>query len=151
MLARALGASVSLHPQGVKEVGQCEIEPTAAGHSFLPNPLTVMQWHKEGFDLPNGATNLARSDTFENQAFRLNEKVYGVQFHPEVNPEALAIWHERNKKKTPNMLSDAERSQMMTLAKENDPAVSAWLDRFLTSWTLANLQTPNEIPIHRNG
>ena len=94
-----------------------------------------MQWHKESYDLPAGAVNLARSDAFENQAFQYNDRTYGVQFHPEVNPECLAIWHERNKAKSPDQFNDAQRAAMMTDAHEHDANISAWLDGFLTGWT----------------
>jgi len=140
MLARVLGSTVAAHPHGLTEIGQHCIEPTEHGHAFLPAPMTVMQWHREGFDLPSGAVNLARSDAFENQAFCLNERVYGVQYHPEVNPESLAIWHERNKKRPTGRLNDAQRTEMMEGAKQHDATVTAWLDGFLNAWCSASSQ-----------
>ena len=135
MLARVLGSTISSHPDGLVEIGQCIIEPTAHNSGFLKNEMTVMQWHREGFDLPSGATNLARSDAFENQAFRFNKQVYGVQFHPEVNPAALAIWHERNKLRSPGQFNDEQRAAMMNTAVKHDGAVSEWLNGFLTQWS----------------
>lgn len=135
MLARTLGSTITAHPDGLAEIGQCVIEPTAQGADFLPKAMTVMQWHREGFNLPPGAESLARSDAFENQAFRLNERVYGVQFHPEVNPEALAIWHERNRLKSPGQFNDEQRAAMMNTAVQHDGAVSSWLGGFLAQWT----------------
>ena len=121
--------------EGLTEIGQCTIEPTAEGRDFLSNPMTVMQWHREGFELPPTATNLARSDVFENQAFKLNERVFGVQFHPEVNPESLAIWHERNRARSPDQFNDEQRAEMMSTAVQHDKPVTEWLDNFLTQWT----------------
>lgn len=135
MLARALGATISAHPEGLTEIGQCLIEPTEAGGDFLPEPMRVMQWHREGFELPAGAVNLARSDVFEHQAFQLNDRVYGVQFHPEVNPESLAIWQERNRQLSPDQFTDAQRAAMMAETRANDESVSRWLDGFLNHWT----------------
>ena len=135
MLARALGATISTHPDGATEIGQCRIEPTEEGASFLTEPMTVMQWHREGFELPEGCVNLARSDLFEYQAFRVNELVYGVQFHPEVNPASLAVWQERNRQKSPDQFTDAERAATMAETTANDATVTAWLDRFLSQWT----------------
>ncbi len=134
MLARVLGAKISKHPDGAHEIGQCIVEPTEAGRFFLPHPMTVMQWHREGFELPAQATNLARSDVFENQAFQLNERVFGVQFHPEVNPESLAIWQKRNQKKSPNEFTDEQRDAMMATAVQHDEIVSTWLNGFLNYW-----------------
>ena len=135
MLARVLGSTISAHPDGLTEIGQCVIEPTAKSKGFLTKAMTVMQWHREGFDLPSGAINIARSDAFENQAFRLNERTFGVQFHPEVNPEALAIWHQRNRAKSPDQFNDDQRAAMMATAVKHHPAVSEWLGGFLTQWT----------------
>ena len=135
MLARVLGSTISAHPQGLAEIGQCVIEPTKQSDGVLKDAMSVMQWHREGFYLPNGAVNIARSDVFENQAFRLNRRVYGVQFHPEVNPEALAIWHQRNRQKSPNQFNDEQRAAMMNTAVENDSVVTQWLGDFLTQWT----------------
>lgn len=151
MLARALGATISCHPSGATEIGQCLIEPTAAGHSFLPEPMTVMQWHREGFELPAGAVNLARSDVFENQAFRLNEIVYGVQFHPEVNVPSLAIWQERNRARSPDQFNDTQRAAMIAEALANDATVTQWLDRFLTHWTETIKSARNEPAANNRG
>src|SRR5262245_7830477 len=60
MLAQKLGARVYTHPKGHAEVGYYPIRPTKAGHEiFTPWPDHVYQWHREGFDLPKGATLLA--------------------------------------------------------------------------------------------
>lgn len=140
MLASVLGAAVSRHPEGLTEVGFHEVHPTEAGQSFLAAPLPVMQWHREGFDLPAGATRLATGTggadaAFPNQAFRVNERTFGVQFHPEVNPDVLAIWHERNRQRSPGDLTDAERTTQRKDAERYDAAITAWLDGFLSSWT----------------
>lgn len=135
MLARVLGSNITAHEDGLTEIGLCQVDPTDAGKAFLPEPLTVMQWHKESYSLPAGAVNLARSDVFENQAFQLNDRTYGVQFHPEVNPASLAIWQGRNKEKSPDQFTDAERAAMMADAHEHDANISAWLNGFLTDWT----------------
>lgn len=135
MLARVMGAAVRPHDQEMKEVGFCCVYPTAEGCDFLQSPLTVMQWHSEGFELPPGTRRIATGDVFPNQAFQLNEKVLGVQFHPEVNPEVLAIWHERNRIRKPGMLDDDDRAHMMADAHHHDANITHWLDGVLTRWT----------------
>ena len=151
MLARVLGARVAPDPDGRVEIGFHRVEPTPAGAAagasgapFLAAPLTVMQWHTEGFELPAGTTRLAASEAFPNQAFALGdggardgpgERALGVQFHPEVNPEALAVWHERNRLRRPGQLSDADRASMMADAHRHHAAIDAWIDGFLGSWT----------------
>lgn len=135
MLARVLGARVRPHEQAVKEVGFCRVDPVDSDSSFLESPLTVMQWHSEGFDLPAGAKRIATSEHFPNQAYALNERVLGVQFHPEVNSDVLAIWHDRNKTRSSGVLTEEERQVMMADAHQHDAAISHWLDGVMTHWT----------------
>ena len=135
MLARVLGASVRPHKQQVKEVGFCRVDPVDSDTSFLESPLTVMQWHSEGFDLPAGTRRIATSEHFPNQAYALNERVLGAQFHPEVNSDVLAIWHERNKTHGKTVLTDEERKIMMADAHRHDETITCWLDGFMHRWT----------------
>ena len=135
MLARVLGARVAPHPEGLVEIGFHEVRPTPESGGFLDAPLQVMQWHTEGFELPAGATRIATATGFENQAFRVDDATLGVQFHPEVNPEALAIWHRRNRERRPGQLTDDDRERMMNDAHRHAPATDAWLDGFLGGWT----------------
>jgi len=135
MLARVLGATVQQHPQELSEIGFSCVRPVSGAQDFLTEPLCVMQWHTEGFSLPHGAKLIATGELFENQAFQLNEQVLGVQFHPEVNPQTLAIWHDRNRQRRPGQLSDADRTKMMQDAISHDEAISRWLDGFLAGWT----------------
>ncbi len=135
ILARVLGAEVRPHDDELKEVGFCRVDPVPGCEAFLKKPLTVMQWHTEGFDLPSGTRLIATGDDFPNQAYEVSDTVLGVQFHPEVNPEVLAIWHERNRERRPGQLSDDDRARMMSDAHKNDATVTEWLDGFLTQWT----------------
>lgn len=102
MLAHALGARV--YPGGRKEIGWYEVALSEAG---MQDPLIaelaiagkqaaeVFQWHGDTFDLPAGATRLASSDLYPNQAFRWSDRVYALQFHIEVTPEIVRHWLER--------------------------------------------------------
>jgi GMP synthase-like glutamine amidotransferase len=51
-----------------------------------------MQWHSDAFGVPAGSVELARNDVSP-QAFRRGRDL-GVQFHPEVQPEGVALWLE---------------------------------------------------------
>jgi GMP synthase (glutamine-hydrolysing) len=95
VLAAAAGADVYAGGNG-KEIGWAEVELTDAGAADpiwagFPRRFTTFHWHGDTFDLPPGAELLARTDRYP-QAFRLGDRAYGVQFHPEVVPEALASW-----------------------------------------------------------
>ncbi len=97
LIARALGARV--FPAGVKEMGWHAVETTPAAASdplfkhFRPVE-TVFHWHGDTFDLPEGATFLARSDRVMNQAFRYLDFVWGIQFHLEITVKMVAEWLE---------------------------------------------------------
>jgi GMP synthase-like glutamine amidotransferase len=55
----------------------------------LPHEMTVLHWHGDTFDLPPGATHLATSKAYPNQAFRAGPRAWGLQFHLEVDGPAV--------------------------------------------------------------
>lgn len=87
LIAEALGAHVYPNPQ--PEIGWFGIERTAtAADTFLASALPprgeVFHWHSDTFDLPEGATALAHSETCKNQGFVVGEQVVALQFHLEI-------------------------------------------------------------------
>ena len=97
LLAASLGARV--YPGPAPEVGVLPVELTNAARtdpvfSVLPRELLTLQWHGDTFDLPEGAVRLAGSSAYPNQAFRVGESAYGVQFHVEVSPDLAREWAE---------------------------------------------------------
>lgn len=98
LLAHVLGARVERNP--TPEIGWYELEATtAAADDPVLAPLgsraPVFQWHSYTFDLPSGATHLARTTTCEQQAFRYGASVYGFQFHLEVDARLIERWLSR--------------------------------------------------------
>jgi GMP synthase (glutamine-hydrolysing) len=94
LLAAALGARVYRGER--PEVGVLEVELTdeAAGDPVFgdaPSSFPTLQWHGDSFDLPAGATLLAGSAAYPNQAFRVGRS-YGLQFHLEVPLELATEW-----------------------------------------------------------
>jgi len=86
LIAASLGAKV--YPNRVKEIGWWPVNGlggAVSGFSF-PASLPVFHWHGETFDLPPGATLLASSEGCVNQAFAVDGKVVGLQFHMETTP-----------------------------------------------------------------
>jgi GMP synthase (glutamine-hydrolysing) len=92
LLARALGAEVRAG-EG-PELGYAPVEILDPEDPIL-GPLapstTVLHWHGDVFDLPDGATHLARSAQTEVQAFR-HGNARGVLFHPEADFALLEAW-----------------------------------------------------------
>ena len=92
ILARALGARVYLHDEGNVEVGYTKIYPTDFGRPYFEHSEYFYQWHKEGFDVPDGASLLAAGTRFPNQAYLYGENKLGIQFHPEITLEMIQRW-----------------------------------------------------------
>lgn len=132
MLARLLGAKVSLDPQARVEIGYHQIMPTAAAAAAAtPWPSRVYQWHKEGFELPTGATLLAQSDgPFPNQAFQVGPKAVGLQFHPEITHGMLDGWTGRNPDKLTQVGAYGRDRQLEDHATYS-PQVRQWFDGFM--------------------
>ena len=94
LIAKALGASV--YSNATKEIGWVEV---AFNDAVRNDPLfhdldseVIFQWHGETFDLPAGVELLASSAACRHQAFRLLDRIYGLQFHLEVTPDMILQW-----------------------------------------------------------
>ena len=99
LLAKAAGASV--YRSNCSEIGFFDITLTPAGlqdglFGKLNRTETFFHWHNDTFDLPDGAEHLAFSKRTQNQAFRIGDCAYGLQFHPEVTPAMIADWCQQD-------------------------------------------------------
>ncbi len=79
LMARALNAPVKKNDHW--EVGwhPVEINDPKLGKATL----TAFQWHQDTFELPEDALLVATNSATRNQAFRVSDRVVGIQFHPE--------------------------------------------------------------------
>jgi GMP synthase (glutamine-hydrolysing) len=97
LLALACGGDVRRGVNG-PELGVLDLElAPAAGEdplfARLPSPAPVVQWHWEEISaLPAGATLLASTARYANQVFRLGDRAWGVQGHPEVTAAISGQW-----------------------------------------------------------
>jgi len=95
ILASALGAEV--YRGETRVVGFRNVTPTPAGRDspvrFFAE-IPVMEWHGDTFTLPEGATRLAGSSEYDNEAFAVDDWALAVQFHPETTPEMHETWLE---------------------------------------------------------
>lgn len=87
LIARAFGKRV--YRFGGLEVGYPPVYLTDAARddallSGLATEQRVLQMHEDSFDLPEHAVLLMQNDVCANQAFKLGDRTYGFQFHPEV-------------------------------------------------------------------
>jgi GMP synthase (glutamine-hydrolysing) len=103
LLARVHGARVypgargpELAWQPIALTGEGRAEPWLRSY---PAAGPAFQWHHDSFDLPTGAVRLARSDVYDNQAFRVGRQLWAFQFHLEADELLIRDWlrtHGRN-------------------------------------------------------
>lgn len=132
MLCRALGGRVGPHPDGFHEIGYFRIRPTQAGLGLFEE-MQVYQWHGEGFEVPKCCRLLAEGEHFTNQAFRYGDRAYAIQFHPEVTRPMMERWTRRAAHRLVLPGAQARDRQLECWARF-DPAVGAWVERFLRKW-----------------
>lgn len=95
IMARALGARV--YPGNGKEIGWAPLQVPAEAHDSCLAPLaagevSVLHWHGDTFDLPDGATLLASTAAYAHQAFQWRTAGLALQFHPEVTRAGMERW-----------------------------------------------------------
>ncbi len=95
LMARALGARV--YPGPAKEIGWAPLTLTDAGHTSAVAPLdgaetSMLHWHGDTFELPEGAKRLASTGVCANQVFSWGERVLAFQCHPEVKTAQMERW-----------------------------------------------------------
>jgi GMP synthase (glutamine-hydrolysing) len=120
LLAKAAHAQV--FPASKPEIGWHEVEltPAAADDPVLgglPTRFEAFQWHYYAHGLPGGAEELATNSVCT-QAFRLGERVWGVQFHPEVTFAQVEQWIDEEPE-----AADGDR-----LRAETRERIAAWND-----------------------
>lgn len=97
LIASALGKPVGRMEKpefGITALQKTEHGKTDPLFRKLPASFSFMEWHKDRFDLPDGAVLLATGKACKNQAFRIKDAIYGFQFHPEINETILNSWLE---------------------------------------------------------
>ncbi|WP_306258321.1 glutamine amidotransferase [Pararhizobium sp. IMCC21322] len=149
MLVRALGGSVTAHPEEHAEIGYYPLHPTEAGNSLLPDwPGMIYQWHREGFELPTGGTLLATADLFREQAFQVGPSAFGVQFHTELTEAMMRRWLVRGRDRL-ELPSAQQRHAHIEGRMMYDGLTRDWLGRFLTVWLASDTRGNAEIQQHR--
>ncbi|GAA0953702.1 type 1 glutamine amidotransferase [Nonomuraea longicatena] len=96
LMTLACGGRVERGGRGL-EVGACAVMalPAAAEDRLFATvgTATAVQYHRDAMTaLPEGAVPLLTGERYPNQAYRLGERAWGVQFHPEATPEIFGRW-----------------------------------------------------------
>lgn len=95
LIASALGARV--FPATDKEIGWSDLLISEKGMKtplrYLDaNHCSMLHWHGETFELPEGGTLLASSEKCQHQAFSYGENILALQFHPEITQAIMEKW-----------------------------------------------------------
>jgi GMP synthase-like glutamine amidotransferase len=120
LIVRAAGFGTGPAPRA--EVGWFEValeEPAADDPviGVLPSRFEAFQWHYYTFELPREAVQLASSAAVR-QAFRLGDRVWGIQFHAEVDRTMLDHWFRAGEDELPKPADE----------------LRAETDRYLPTW-----------------
>ena len=103
LIAHALGGQVGDNPTG-REMGtvHLDLDPQAADDPLfagLPARFPAQATHLQSvLQLPDNATLLARSEQDGTHAFRWGERVWGLQFHPEVDEPLIERWRTQRRR-----------------------------------------------------
>jgi GMP synthase-like glutamine amidotransferase len=98
LLGAALGGKVGKMPKA--EVGIHDINLTAAGRTDplfagIGHPFQALQWHGAAvLEAPADAVILAESPVCANQAMRIGDCAYGLQYHTELTARTVGEWGE---------------------------------------------------------
>lgn len=98
LLGSALGGKVGKMEKA--EVGILDVNLTEAGRADplfagIGNPFQALQWHGAAvLEAPEGAVILAESPVCANQAMRIGDLAYGLQYHTELTMKTVGEWGE---------------------------------------------------------
>ena len=119
LIARAAGAPVG--PAAEPEVGWFDVSRDDGRADpvldALPSRFRAFQWHYYTFELPRGALLLA-SSAAARQAYRLGDRVWGIQFHAEVDRTMLDHWFSAGEEELPKPVDE--------LRAETDRCLPTW-------------------------
>jgi GMP synthase (glutamine-hydrolysing) len=152
LLAHALGAEVRKGPR--KEVGWHAVTLTEDGlldplFNGLESSFVGFHWHGDIFDLPSGATSLARSELTRCQVFRHGPSAYGLLTHMEVTPAIVSGMvgafpdDIRETGSTAAVILEGAESHLASLSERGRRVFAAWADL-----VAALADAPNAAPSH---
>jgi len=124
LMAQVLGAKVGLNQ--VREIGFHSVTRTGNDHPSLrrwPMTTPVFQWHQDFFTLPEGCKPLLSSEACAHQAFALNRKTIGIQFHPEAAEDWISLCY-RNLEKRENEPFVQDSDQCRTILPAHLPVMT---------------------------
>lgn len=137
LVAAAMGAPV--YPGRRKEIGWGRVQLTLDGRISCLSAVAdspVLHWHGDTFDLPPGATLLASSDLYSNQAFSIGPTTLALQFHAEADPVRMEQWLIGHTAELTAASVDVRALRARTAALRGivEPAAANLMNRWLDGW-----------------
>jgi GMP synthase (glutamine-hydrolysing) len=121
-LAHALGGDVSR--LSAQQAGFVDVSLTAAGADdpvlgVLPERFEALVGNHYAFEVPSGAVELA-SSAVQPQAYRVGERAWAVQFHPEARRDQVLEWFEEDAR------AEVLPRPLAELQRELDTKIEGW-------------------------
>jgi GMP synthase (glutamine-hydrolysing) len=133
IMAAALGARVVEGPEREIGWGFLTLEDAATSPLKALKDVPVFHWHRDAFDLPDGATHLASTGLTRNQAFAVGRSL-ALQFHCEVNGGLIERWliaysdELRKAGIAPSGLREASMRHALPVARASRAFIDAYLE-----------------------
>ena len=135
LIANIFGAEVDWHKDEMVEIGYKKVKQERNNNFFNDFPKYVYHWHQQGFTLPRNSKRLATNNTFMNQAFMINDMIFGFQFHPEINEMMIKNWCNKNSKLITKLGASSCKEQLED-HKRYSANVKKWFENFLKNWLM---------------
>ncbi len=137
LIVKALGARV--YPGDRKEIGWYDLQLNDAAKEdplFAEWPALgpMFQWHGETFDLPRNAQCLAASDLYPHQAYRYGDRVYGLQFHPEMTLEMVTQWLQLGHDEIESAALPQSSEEILAAAPQQLKKISPLVQQLAKAW-----------------
>ena len=127
LIAKIYGSKIYKNKNSLVEIGYRKLDKI--NKKFFKNVSSMLQFHNEGITYNSHMSIYAKGRTFEIDAFKIKtKKIYGFQFHPEVNESMIKNWYSNlsSMKKGTDSLS-----KILLDHKKNCDKNYKWLSNFL--------------------
>jgi|APCry1669189034_1035192.scaffolds.fasta_scaffold20489_2 GMP synthase-like glutamine amidotransferase len=134
----ACGGTVERAGQGEVGIVELQLTPQASSDpifSSLPQAPAVAEFHIDEMKvLPEGAVVLASTDACAHQAYRLGDRAWALQFHPEIDAEIMGTWADGEPEIAQRCGMSPGEAEAITAARQDElfatwrPFAHAWAD-----------------------
>lgn len=137
LIADVLGAGIRRNPH--RKLGWFPVSLLVSARrtrlfKHFPPTFVALHWHDDTFDIPPGAVRLASSEACANQAFKVGERILGLQFHLECSRHNLQAMI-RNAGNDPGAVAFVQGAADLLADPSRMRAAQGLLFKMLDAWT----------------